>query len=886
MARQPADVAFREEIESIFESAIELASRDRERWLAERCAGDPRLRAEVDALIAGHERAEGILEVNVAAAATAVLDGVERGRRIGAYRVVRELGRGGMGVVYLAERDDGQYEQRVAIKLLRASPDADDLHRRFLAERQILASLQHHGIAQLLDGGVTDGRIPFLVMEYVDGAPITAYSDQRKLDIGERLALFKDVCSAVHYAHQNLIIHRDIKPGNILVSPDGGVKLLDFGIAKLLNPGVSAVDQPRTRTELRAMTPEYASPEQVRGENVTTASDVYALGVVLYELLSGQRPYQLMSGSPQELIEVICVRVPERPSVVAEPRLRHLLRGDLDAIVMMALRKDCADRYGSVDLLWEDIQRHLDGLPVLAHRGSRLYRARKFFGRHRVEAAAATIVTLSLAVGAGVAIRQAMFAARERDRAERALVDAEQSLGQSESVTGFLVGLFDVTTPTPGAAAPTAREVVRRGAMQVERFRGQPLVQARMLEAIARVHMSIAEYPEARAALDRSLALRVEQLGDRHVQVAGSLFYLGEVLRRMGQYQQADSLTRRAVAIRTEALGPRHPANAEALAQLAGIAIYRSDLRGAEEMSRRALEIRRESLGANDPLIAASLELHASHLRRLGNTAGAEAELREGIAVYRAGGGPTSPDAAYLELRLADVIFEGRGDTAQAESLIRSALAMTRASLGEDHPRTSWAMGDLSDLLAQKGEFAEAEQLARSGLAIMRRAFGDHHPNVADFQRVLVSVHVRAGRLAEAEKGQRESIAVLEKAFGPRHAAYAGALGALSDILMGLHRYDEAIIATRKMIDIRRSLFGEEGAGHGIDLSRMARLYAHTRDFRTADSLFRLALDNQRKYVPDNHYDVRNIYTLMAERYGLEGNRSEQLRYARMAQPR
>ena len=348
--------------------------------------------------------------------------------------------------------------------------------------------------------------------------------------------------------------------------------------------------------------------------------------------------------------------------------------------------------------------------------------------------------------------------------------------------------------------------------------------------------------------------------------------------------QYADA--RKKYAEQAGELGPRHPANAEALAQLAGIAIYRSDLRGAEEMSRRALEIRRESLDANDPLIGASLELHASHLRRLGNTAGAEAELREGIAVYRAGGGPTSPDAAYLELRLADVIFEGRGDTAQAESLIRSALAMTRASLGEDHPRTSWAMGDLSDLLAQKGEFAEAEQLARSGLAIMRRAFGDHHPNVADFQRVLVSVHVRAGRLAEAEKGQRESIAVLEKAFGPRHAAYAGALGALSDILMGLHRYDEAIIATRRMIDIRRSLFGEEGAGYGIDLSRMARLYARTHDFRTADSLFRLALDNQRKYVPDDHYDVRNIYALMAERYGLEGNRNEQLRYARMAQPR
>ena len=513
MARQLIDAALRHEIESIFETAIELAPADREYWLAERCGTDPRLRAEVDALLAAHERAEGMLEASVAVAAAEALKDVERGRRIGAYRVLRELGRGGMGVVYLAERDDGQYEHRVAIKLLRAGPEADDLHRRFVAERQILASLKHRGIAQLLDGGVTEGDIPYLVMEYVDGVPITTYCDQRKLGIDERLRLFHDVCGAVHYAHQNLIIHRDIKPGNILVSPDGGAKLLDFGIAKLLNPALGASDQPLTRTELRAMTPEYASPEQVRGETVTTASDVYALGIVLYELLSGQRPYHLTSGSPQELMEVVCTRVPERPSSVAEPRVRPLLSGDLDAIVMMALRKDATDRYGSVDLLWGDIQRHLDGLPVLAHRGSRLYRTRKFLGRHRVESAAAALVALSLAIGAGAAIRQATLAGHERDRAERALADAEQSLKQSESVTGFLVGLFDVTTPMPGATALTARELVRRGAMQLETFQGQPLVQARMLEAMARVHMTMAQYPEARVALERALALRVARLG-------------------------------------------------------------------------------------------------------------------------------------------------------------------------------------------------------------------------------------------------------------------------------------------------------------------------------------------------------------------------------------
>jgi eukaryotic-like serine/threonine-protein kinase len=414
MARLPIDSGLRHEIEAIFDEAIERSPAERGPWLDARCGTDHRLRTEVDALIAAHERAEGLLERNIARAAERAVPDATRGRRIGAYRVIREIGRGGMGVVYLAERSDGQYQQRVAVKLLRASPDAEELRRRFVAERQILASLKHRGIAQLLDGGVTDGQLPFLVMEYVDGVPITTYCDQRRLGVDTRLRLFREVCSAVHYAHQNLIIHRDIKPGNILVSPDGGVKLLDFGIAKLLNPALGPVDQPLTRTELRAMTPEYASPEQVRGDVLTTASDVYALGVVLYELLCGRRPYTLLSGSPQELIDVVCSRQPERPSAavsraapagptpvpdavtpdsvarargVSAERLRYLLSGDLDEIVMMALRKEATDRYGSPDLLWEDLQRYLDGLPVHAQRGSRAYRARKFLGRHRVESA-------------------------------------------------------------------------------------------------------------------------------------------------------------------------------------------------------------------------------------------------------------------------------------------------------------------------------------------------------------------------------------------------------------------------------------------------------------------------------------------------------------------
>ena len=884
MTHPATDAARRQEVEARFEEAIELPPPERAAWLAARCGDDPPLLAEVAALIAAHERAEGILEGNLSAAAVGALAEAERGRRIGAYRVVRELGRGGMGVVYLAERDDGQYQQRVAVKLLRASADADMLRLRFLDERQILASLTHRGIARLLDGGIADGHVPFLVMEYVDGLPITTYCEEHGLDVEARLRLFRDVCDAVQYAHQNLVIHRDIKPANILVAADGSVKLLDFGIAKLLSPTHEAGQLALTLTGFRPMTPEYASPEQVCDKALTTTSDVYALGVVLYELLSDQRPYQLKSGSPQELTELVCVREPPRPSAVAPRERRHVLQGDLDAIVMMALRKDPGDRYTSADLLSRDVQRWCDGLPVLAHRGSRVYRARRFLARHRVQSAAAALVMLSLAAGAGVATRLATAAARERDRARRALGDAEQSLRQSESVTGFLVGLFDAAAPKPNGPI-TAEEFVRRGSALLQTLDGQPLMQARILEAMGRVYVTMARYPDARRALEQSLDLRLARLGPDHVEVAGSLFYLGEVLRRSGEYRKADSVTRRALAIRTAALGPRHPLTADALAQLAGIAVYLSDFPGAERMSRQALEIRRASLRPNDRAIGMSLELHAAHLRRLGRVDEAAGELGEAIALNKSLGGPGVADAAYLQLRLADLLLEAHGDTAQVEALMRSALAATRSALGDEHIRTAWAMGDLAGLLSKRGKHAEAESLARDALGIAERTYGPSHMSVSGFYESLSLIYRRAGRFDDAERMVRNQLAILESIVGRSHPAYASALSIRSDLLTELGRHDEAIAARRQVMEIRRRAFGQGNALEGIDLSKLGRVYALKGEYATADSLFREALANQRRYVPDTHPDVREIYGVMADRYRREGRRAEMERYARLAQP-
>jgi serine/threonine protein kinase len=409
------------QIEVIFHAAVDRAPDERAAFLDHAGAGDPELRQEVESLLAqeglGTRLAAAVSDAAKSLATATSEDRV--GQRIGPYRVTGIVGQGGMGAVYQAVRDDDQYRKQVAIKLVKRGLDTEFILSRFRHERQILASLEHPHIARLLDGGTTDDGLPYLVMEYIEGRPITDYGSANKLSLTERLKLFRLVCSAVQYAHQNLVVHRDLKPSNILVTPDGTPKLLDFGIAKLLNPDTSPEGMSQTQTALMMLTPDYASPEQVRGEPVTTATDVYSLGVVLYELLTGQRPHHFKSYSPVEIERVITQSEPERPSVAVSgireqgsgvrdttddgrrtrDRLARQLRGDLDNIVLMALRKEPERRYSSVEQLSEDIRRHLDGRPVIARKDTVGYRAGKFIQRHKLGLAAVALVILSLVGG-------------------------------------------------------------------------------------------------------------------------------------------------------------------------------------------------------------------------------------------------------------------------------------------------------------------------------------------------------------------------------------------------------------------------------------------------------------------------------------------------------
>ena len=403
-----------QQIEALFEAVLEEAPEDRTAFLADACGDDQALREEVEALLEADAQGGDFLHEVGERLFTPTTPALPE--RIGIYAVDARIGQGGMGTVYRAHRADGAYEQEVAIKVLK-QPDHAEHTQRFLAERQILARLSHPHIARLLDGGLTDAGQPYLVMEYVDGQPLTTYCDERRLSINERLALFCTVCDAVQYAHRNLVVHRDLKPSNILVTADGKVKLLDFGIAKLLDPDPGAFGQamPVTKTGLQVLTPEYASPEQVTAAPITTASDVYQLGILLYELLTGQRPYRLPSRLAHEVVRVILEEEPTRPSTAvtrtaetgtrrATPdQLRRRLSGDLDVIVLAALRKEPERRYSSAEALAADVQRHLEGMPVEAHAESTLYRLHKFMGRHRWAVAAVLAFVMLLTAYGGTA---------------------------------------------------------------------------------------------------------------------------------------------------------------------------------------------------------------------------------------------------------------------------------------------------------------------------------------------------------------------------------------------------------------------------------------------------------------------------------------------------
>lgn len=875
-----------EQVLAIFHGALERDPAERKPFLDEACHGQPELRAEVSSLLAAH-RARGVVDrlfrrfaipplppSTGAAGAEAVT------RRVGPYRILREIGRGGMGEVYLAEREGEGFRQRVALKLVRTGMDSEEVRRRFLVERRALARLSHPKIARFLDGGVEKEGRPYFVMEYVEGLPLDRYCDEHGLGVRERLLLFAAVCETVQYAHQNLVVHRDLKPGNILVTADGRPKLLDFGVAKLLEevPGGPSL----TRTGRLPMTPEYASPEQVRGESVTTASDVYSLGVVLYELLTGHRPYRIAGPLPREIERAVCEVEPEPPSTAvgrveeAQTRegetirvtpetvsrvrgtdphgLRRRLRGDLDTIVLKALRKEPERRYTSTAELSADIERHLSGLPVRARPDTLGYRASKFLRRHRVGVAATVLLLLSLLAGGAATLWQASraraearLAALERDRARLESAKAEE-------VSTFLLDLFRVADPSQSRGQTiTAREVLDRGADRIEEeMAGQPELQAILMAVMGRVYGSLGLYPSAQRLLESALARQRELHGDRHSEVAATLASLGSVLEEQSDYAAAERLYREALATRRSLYGDEHPDVAESLFHLGRFLSEQQDYDAARALLEKALEIRRRLLGETHPDVGATLYEIALVVDRTGDHETARRLFQEAVAVPR--DAPAEPNPAAAQ-QFADAarVFHFRREYEAAEPLYREALAMRRRLYREAHPDLAASLNDLARLLRDVGDYEAAEPLARRALAMWRELFPTDNRDVGISLVVLAKLLQEKGELPEAEALQREALAMGLRLVGRDHRSVIGARRSLADILVRTGKLEEAGSLYRRTLVDYRKLHGDDHVYVAATLGGLGRVRENIGDRAGADSLYRAAVATARRSLRPGH---------------------------------
>lgn len=812
-----------QQIKQLLESALACAPGGRDQMLSEVCQNDPDLRLEVESLLDCHAAAADFIEepaFETAARAMAAEDAAILNEHIGAYRIVREIGRGGMGAVYLAVRDDDEFQKQVAIKVVKRGMDSETVIRRFRNERQILATLDHPNIARLIDGGTTVDSLPYFVMEYVEGNPIDAYCEAGALSVEERLELFLSACLAVQFAHQNLVIHRDLKPSNILVTPEGVPKLLDFGIAKVLSPRPET-EMSMTATGLRVLTPDYASPEQVRGERITTASDIYSLGVLLYEVLTGYRPYHFDSKAPFELARAITEIEPEKPSAAigsrarkteaddsapkggARPapsaaisldRLRRRLSGDLDNIVLMAMKKEPSRRYNSVAQFSEDIRRHLDGLPVVAHKDSLRYRTIKFITRNRTAVAATAAVALMLVAGIIITTWQAKVATRERDRARR-----EQA--KAERINQFLQDTLGSANPSwysqnagKGATA-TIGDVLGVASERAEiELADQPEILAAVLRTIGLTYQNISQLDVAERYLRSSLALGRKTYGADDSEVARSLAALGEVLTLKGNYDAAEPLFQESLAIyRRRPDDPNMPAwwVTATLGDLGLLKLTRGDVGGAEPFFREAMALY-PKLAGNERAGFANILANLGRTREArGDLEEAESLYRQSIEEFRKLPGRRRLELGFSLSYLGDLLGT-EGKYKEAESVLREALEVERQTVGDKNPYLCVTLNSLGYLLYLLGDYAEAEANVNHALDIFRQTVPEGHIGYAGPLTTLGLIMNKTGRSSQGEANIRKALSIRERILPKGHWQTAFTEGALGECLATQKRYAEA----------------------------------------------------------------------------------------------
>ena len=877
--------------------ARSVPAHERAAWLDAACSGDARLRAEVEALLDRDVTPDSLMETGAARERyarelVAAIGAPEAAPdRIGPYRLCERIGEGGMGTVYRAEQD-APLRREVAIKLLRRGFDTAELARRFEAERSTLARMEHPYIARVLDAGAEPRVGPYFVMELVRGERITMFCDRHRLTIRERLELFLLVCEAVQHAHQKGVLHRDLKPSNVLVIREQEralPKIIDFGIARVFESEAAGSDAPRTREAILLGTPEYMSPEQAGASpgGMDTRTDIYSLGVLLYELLAGHLPYRFPGDSPADIMRVLATEEPGRPSTAAtapgaDPatatprsrhrrtdsapvaearrttpqRLRRLLAGDLDAIILKAIRREPAQRYASVERLAEDVRRHLEGRPVLARRGSWAYRAGRFARRHRMGVTAVASVALALVAVATVSAVQSARLARERDRARAAEARALAEAKASQEVARFLRGLFQGANPAESRGATvTARDLLDRGARSVDRdLAGQPALQARMLRELAEVYQTLGLYDQADSLIGRALDRIGAAPGSHDEERAAALELRGVITHDQGELDESEQYHREALALlRAAHQGPDEDV-ARNLNYLAVTLQARGDLAAAEPLYREALSMYEALFGTRHQEVAWGQSTLGWVLHQQARYAEAESLYRAALAAQVGILGERHPDVAHTLNSLAGVRWQ-LGDYDESEALWRRALGTYRELYPEGHPAVARAMFNLARVLRARGELAEADSLNRASLALTRTLLGTEHPTYAIHLAGLAGTRLDLGHPEEAERLLRESLALRRAAGSSETVPVAGTEEtlALTLIARGRARAAEAVALAIHALSVRLARQGPDHPDVAGALVALGRARAAGGDAAGADSALAAGYALRRRALGDGH---------------------------------
>ncbi|MEM1182094.1 MAG: tetratricopeptide repeat protein [Acidobacteriota bacterium] len=888
-------------LEAILEAAWEAKDESQRRAvLDEMCGDDAELRREVERLIALDRSDEfledspvgdllGDLEADSAAptleagepGAFQVLVGP--GTRIGSYEILEPLGEGGMGAVFLARRHDGVHHREVALKILATALTDGASRDRFRAEREILAHLSHPNIASLLDGGTTaDGR-PYLVMEWVDGVPVDRFCRREGLGIAARLELFVKVCAAVEVAHRSLIVHRDLKPANILVDADGEPKLLDFGIAKLLRPEEISAQEWVTATGSQPMTPAYASPEQVNGGQITTAVDVYALGILLFELLTGQRPYSLAGVPLVEAIRRICSVVPPKPSAqvlaaaegagaiegLAESpselqQVGRQLRGDLDAIVGMALRKEPERRYASAQSLREDVESHRSGHPVKAAHDTWSYRLVKFVSRNRSAVAATTVVFLMIVTFLGILLVQGERLKEERNRAT--------------FTSDFLLDIFIGADPwSVEARNLSTEEMLDRGREALAELEAGGDEKADLLHTIGAAYAGIGQFTKAEELLRSGLEAR-RLRGDGGGALAETMARLGEALRWQGRLDEGAQILEDAIELLTEEGLADSRQGVVALIQQANVLDTLGRYRDSEGTYDQAVAIARRE----DYVDLEAVALHRLGMaqRRLERYDSALALLQESFEVHLRAFGRRHPRTGQALTEVGAVLIN-RGDLEEATAVLREAEATQRSLLGDDHPERARVLNWQGQLALVKGDAGRAERLLGESTELLRRRVGDHVV-LGDALRFQAILWVQTGYYGRAERAAEEALGLYRRLFGEQHVNTAYARHRLA---MALSLQGESDLAREHItgaLETLEALAGAESAPVAVVRTDFGKVEFDAGRFAASEAEFERALAiMERLDMPENLNRVQ-LHNNLASAYFVQGKaKAAELEYRR-----